>query len=112
MGCNPPKGSFKDLYGGVLDIALPCLGETICYRPRVGGVHTISAVFDEKAINIDPDTEEFISSNDPKIGIKLCDLTFEPKEGDRVDIGRKQFQVKDVREDGQGGAEIFLFKVR
>jgi len=108
---TPPKGSFKDLYCGVLDIAIPCLGESVCYRPRVGGVHTINAVFDEKAINIDPDTEEFISSNDPKIGIKLSSLPHTPQEGDRVDIGKRQFEVKDVREDGQGGAEIFMFRI-
>lgn len=111
MTDKPPKGSFKDLFGGVLDIALPCLGESVCYRPRVGGVHTIKAVFDEKAINIDPDTEEFVSSNDPKIGIKLCDLPHTPQEGDRVDIGKRVYEVKDIREDGQGGAEIFMFRI-
>lgn len=111
MSDAPPKGSFRDLYGGVLDIAIPCLGETVVYRPRRGGVHTISAVFDEKAINIDPDTEEFVSSNDPKIGIKLSDLPHIPIEGDRVDIGQRQFEVKDVQEDGQGGAEVYLFRI-
>jgi hypothetical protein len=108
---NPPKGSFKDLYCGLLNVALPCLGESVCYRPRRGGSHTINAVFDEKALSLDPDTEEIISSNDPRIGIKLSDLPFLPQEKDRVDIGKVQFEVKEVREDGQGGADIFLFKV-
>ncbi len=71
MATIPPKGSFKDLYGGVLDIAIPCLGETICYRPRVGGVHTINAVFDNKHINIDPDTEEFQTVMSEPISIKV-----------------------------------------
>ena len=106
----PPKGSFKDLYGGLLDVALPTMGETVCYRSKRGGVFTINAVFDENAIDIDPDTEEFVSSNNPRIGIKLSDLPVTPLENDRVDIGKLKFKVKEVREDGQGGAEIFLFK--
>jgi hypothetical protein len=106
-----PKGSFKDLYGGVLDVALECLGESVCYRPKAGGTHTINAVFDEKAIQTNPDTEEFVSSNDPRIGVKLCDLPFIPRENDRVDIGKLSFKVKEVQEDGQGGADIFLFRI-
>lgn len=106
-----PKGSFKDLYSGVLGITTHCLGETVCYRPKAGGVHTINAVFDEKHIDLDPDIEEFVSSNDPKIGVRLSDIPQVPEEGDRVDIGKRIFEVKDVREDGQGGAEIMLYRI-
>ena len=109
---TPPKGSFKDLYCGLLDVATDCIGETVCYRPKHGGVHTISAVFDDKAINTDPDTEEFISSREPHIGVKLSALPFTPREKDGVQIGRVQFTVKEVVEDGQGGAEIFLFRCK
>lgn len=95
---------------GLLDTVIPCFGEDVCYRPQAGGAFTIKAVFDDDHIFSDPDTEELISTNNPRIGVKLLDLAFHPLQGDRVDIGRESFDVTDVQEDGQGGAEIHLIK--
>jgi hypothetical protein len=107
---TPPKGSFKDLVCGLLDVAIPCFGESVCYRPKRGGAHTIEAVFDREAIQVDPDTEEIVASNNPRIGIKLSDIPNPPQQGDRVDIGQERFEVTDSQEDGQGGAALLLLR--
>jgi len=100
--------SFKELVGGLLDVAIPTFGETIDYRPNAGGSFSIEAVFDRSFEQIDPDTEEVIASNVPMLGIKLANLPFSPDRGDEVRIGRERFQVIDSQEDGQGGARLIL----
>jgi hypothetical protein len=108
---KPKKGSFKDMVCCLLDTAIPCFGEPVCYQPSVGGNIDITAVFDEDFIAIDPDTEEVISSNAPRIGIKVSDLPFLPTDKDHVVIGDRRFKVTDSQEDGQGGSTIFLNEV-
>ena len=108
MGENLIKGSFKDLVDCALDVLIPCCGETICYRPSKGGVFTIPAVFDDDFLDVEVDSEEFVASQSPRVGIKLCNLPFEPTDKDHVSIGKRSFKVKDSQEDGQGGATLFL----
>lgn len=108
---KPVKGSFKDLVDCVLETAIPICGELVCYRPSKGGAFTIPAVFDEDFQSVDPDTEEIVSTNRPAIGIKLRNLPFIPSDKDQVEIGERVFKVTDVREDGQGGATIFMNEV-
>ena len=67
--------SFKELVGGLLDVAIPTFGETIDYRPNAGGSFSIEAVFDRSFEQIDPDTEEVIASNVPMLGIKLANTS-------------------------------------
>lgn len=102
------KGSFKDLVDCMLGVNIPCCGETVCYRPCKGGVFTIPAVFDDDFITVDVDTEELVSSQAPRIGVRLRDLPFIPAVDDNVSIGKRHFKVNDCQEDGQGGATIFL----
>jgi hypothetical protein len=102
------KGSFKDLVGLLLDVNIPTFGEAVCYRPKKGGYFEIKAVFDEDFIDVDIDTEESVSTQAPRIGVKLATLPFDPTIDDKVSIGERKFKVKDCQEDGQGGATIFL----
>lgn len=105
-GQRPP--GFKGLVDDALGILTDCLGEKVEYRSCKGGIETIDAVFDRDYVAVDPDTERVISSNSPMIGVRLRDLPSKPVKGDIVVIGSEEFQVIDSREDGQGGAALFL----
>ncbi|PIR25611.1 MAG: hypothetical protein COX62_04640 [Deltaproteobacteria bacterium CG_4_10_14_0_2_um_filter_43_8] len=106
--------SFKELFGKVLDIAIPTMGEDVRYTSQVTGIPIdIKAVFDLKFEHVDPDTEMVISSNAPRIGVKLSDLPASPRKGDQVEIlaSGAKYLVHDSQEDGQGGASLFLHEV-
>lgn len=108
-----PKGSFKDLVDCALDVLIPCTGESdIVYFPSKGGSLKIVAVFDDDWIDVDVNTEEFVSMQAPRIGIKLNALPYPPTDRDEVGIGERRFRVKECREDGQGGATVFLREVK
>ena len=104
------KGSFKDLFAGVLSCTTKTLGEPFLYLPASGGSFELYGVFDEKFLGIDPDTEERISSSDPHLGVKLSQFEVEPRQGDQVEIEGQRYFVKEVQRDGQGGAEIMLIR--
>ena len=103
--------NFKNnLVQRVLGIATRVLGEPVQYQHQSGAVSSIQAIFDNEWQQVDPDTERVVSSNQPVIGIKLSDLLVYPKVGDLIIVidDIKNFIVQDVREDGQGGASLFL----
>lgn len=102
---------FKDLVDCALGAIIPLCGESkgVRYKHLSGGAeYKINAVFDESWELVDPETEAIISSNQPKIGIRLRDLVRKPEQDDKVIIGSRHFLVKDSLEDGQGGADLIL----
>jgi len=103
--------SFKDLVGGLLDIAIPTFGEKVDYRPKRGGSFLIDAVFDEYFEQVDPNSEEIVASNVPMIGIKAANIPFAPDQGDEVRIGQRRFRVTDSQEDGQGGISVLMYEI-
>ena len=103
--------SFKELVGGLLDVAIPTFGESIDYRPKKGGSFTIDAVFDESFEQVDPNSEEIVASNVPVIGIKASNIPFPPEQGDEVRIDQRRFKVTDSQEDGQGGISVFMYEL-
>lgn len=103
--------AFKDLVDCMLGVIIPACGEKngVRYQHKTGGAeYGINAVFDESWELVDPETEAIISSNQPKIGIRLRDLHKVPDQDDHVIIGSKRYLVKDSLEDGQGGASLVL----
>ena len=81
--------SFKGLVDSMLGTIIPCLGEAdgVIYQHKlehrsVGSPYKINAVFDEFFEFVDPDTEALVSSNQPRIGIRLRDLKDPPREAD------------------------------
>jgi len=103
--------SFKAKYENALSVLTAGLGEQVEYRPSSGGRYNLNAVFDTEYTALDPDTEQVISTNLPRIGVKLKDLASEPLKGDKVYIEGREFEIYDSQEDGQGGATLFLHKV-
>ena len=105
------RGSFRDLVGGLLDVAICTFGQDIDYRPKAGGSFSIQGVYDNKFVQIDPNTEEIVASNVLTLGVKLCDLPFEPKHGDEIRIEGVKFRVTDSQEDGHGGATLIMHRL-
>lgn len=102
--------SFKAKVGRLLTKAVNALGENAKYCHQAGGSVLIRAIFDLEAEQVDPNTEVIVSSNAPRLGVKLVDLLEAPREGDTVEVGTAIYRVVDSVEDGQGGATLWLHK--
>lgn len=85
-----------------------CLGIDIIYRPKAGGVFKFKGIFDDRAQEVDPDTEQVVSSNVYSLGIKLDDLPNPPKKGDKIEIKNIKYRVIDSQEDGAPGVSTVL----
>lgn len=101
---------FRDRVDRLLDKCTKTFGEKIIYYPKSGGSYPIEAIFDNDYENVDPETEQVVSSNQPVIGVNLNDLKFEMKKDDQARVRNLMYRVVEVREDGQGGASLFLHK--
>lgn len=101
---------FRDRVDRVLQKCTRILGESVTYYPKRGGSYCINGVFDNEYETVDPETEQVISSNSPVLGVNLNDLKFEMKIEDQVKVRNLMYKVVEVREDGQGGASLFLHK--
>jgi hypothetical protein len=101
---------FRDRVNKLLKTATKVFGEEIILMPKKGGQYKIKGIFDNEYQAIDPDTEEIISSNQPVLGVNLHELKIEPQNGDLIRIRNLIYKIIDVREDGQGGASLFLHR--
>lgn len=105
-----PPVDFDKLADKVIFHATENLGRgEIVYKPKKGGEYIIRGVFDDRAEQVDPDTEQVISTNIFTLGIRLADLPDAPAKGDRVGIGSDWFRVIDCREDGVPGVSAVLY---
>lgn len=78
------------------------------YQPKSGGQFSIRGVFDDRAEQVDPDTERVISSNVFTFGVKLDDLPRAPEKGDKVIIKNVKYRVINSLEDGVPDASTVL----
>jgi len=104
------KRDFRDRVSKVLRHCTNNFGEDVKYYPQHGGSYPIRGIFDNDYETIDPETEQVISSNQPVLGVNLNDLNFEMKKDDMIQIRNLKFKVIEIREDGQGGAQLILHK--
>ena len=103
---------FRDRVSGVLRRCTKTFGELVTYYPRSGGSYAITAIFDNDVELVDPETEQVITSNQSRIGVNLSKINFELKVTDQVQVRNIRYKVVEVKEDGQGGAELYLNKVK
>jgi len=101
---------FRDRVDKILQSCTSVFGEDVLLLPNKGGRYKIKGIFDNDYEAIDADTEQLISSNQPVLGINLHRIKIHPKAGDKVKIRNLTYSIIDVREDGQGGASLFLHK--
>jgi len=102
---------FEDLAKGAFDIIKTSLGTKVLeatYKPKQGGAFKLRGVFDDRAQEIDPDTEQHVSSNVFTFGIKLDDIPNLPVKGDKVVIKNQLYRVIEALEDGVPGVSTVL----
>jgi hypothetical protein len=102
--------NFKDLVDDMLGVLTETFGEAVYYQHKKlkAQPYKITAVFDEMWEFTDPQTQAVVSTNAPRLGIRMSDLRVTPEQDDKVIIGKRHFLVKDSLEDGQGGAYLML----
>lgn len=105
------SSGFDKLTAGAQEHFKSTFGETVEYEPRLGGSLSVVGVFNDKALFVDPQTEQVVSSQQPTLGVKRSDLDAAPIKGDRVTIRGKKYLVHDSQEDGEGWLHLFLHEV-
>lgn len=106
----PPK-DFEDHAKDAFDRIKNSVGtklNEITYQHKSGGTANIKGIFDDRAQDVDPDTEQPVSSNVYTLGIKLDDLLKAPVKGDKITIKKKLYRVVDALEDGIPGVSTVL----
>lgn len=103
---------FRRLTDTILDKCMDTFGEKklVTYYPKAGGVYEVRGIFDNEGTVFDVSTEQYVSTTQPRLGINLNDFPVDPKQGDELVLRNIRFKVQDKREDGQGGATLFLHK--
>lgn len=103
-----PKPYFKALVDNALGAIIGTCGERVrvVSKDRRYPPFDMSSVYDDNFKYIDPETENLVSSNEPAIGYRMSDTPKPLLAGDKVHVysERLNYVVKNVIEDGQGGA--------
>lgn len=102
---------FRERVDGILRRCTDTFGEQVTLYPKKGGVHKIRAIFDNEHTLVDPDTEQPLSAQQPMLGINLNDVPVDIVYGDIFEVRNIRYRVIENREDGQGGASIFLHRL-
>lgn len=103
--------SFLAKASRMLDVTKRSLGEKVTYRHKDGASVEIFGVWSNQFELLDADTQTMVVSSQTNIGVKLADLADQPKQDDEIDFQGVAYRVVDVQEDGQGAAQIFLYKI-
>lgn len=107
-----PPIDFDELASDAFEEIKCALSTDALYLPKAGGQISIRGPFDDRAQEVDPDTEIAISSNVYTLGIKLADLPNLPVKGDIVRIKNIDYRVIDSKEDGAPGVSTVLILQR
>lgn len=105
------SSGFDKLTAGIQEHFKNTFGESVEYEPRLGGSTTLVGVFNDKALFVDPQTQQVVSSQQPTLGVKRSDMDAAPVKGDRVIVRGKKYLVHDSQEDGEGWLHLFLHEV-
>lgn len=103
-----PPINFEDLAEKAFDAIQDTLSTDAIYKPKAGGQFKIRGPFDDRAQQVDPDTEQVISSNIFTFGLQLSDLKSPPKKGDSLVVKNQTYKVIDSQEDGVPGVSVVL----
>ena len=107
-----PPIDFEEMASDAFEEIKCAVGIEATYFPKVGAPVDIVGIFDDRAQEVDPDTEIAISSNVYTLGIKLADLPNLPVKGDTVRIKNIDYRVIDSKEDGAPGVSAVLILQR
>ena len=87
-------------------------GEKVVFRPQVGGSFIVDGIFfdDFSAQETETGTELFTVT--PNVDVKLEDLPFRPKMGDRFEVQNQSYKIVSVEPDSLGMVTCFLHRER
>lgn len=99
-----------DWDGLVLGPAIAQFGEAVTYTFANWIAVSITAVFDEQYIGVEPANGQAVATAMPVLGVQLSQFPAPPQQGDSVLIQRtgERFVVREVRPDGHGAAKLML----
>ena len=94
----------------VLGPTLAQFGEAVTYTYATGAPISITGVFDEQYLGVEPADGQTVTSAMPVLGVQLSQFPARPQQGDGVFIVRtaQRFIVREVRPDGHGAAKLML----
>ncbi|MBF0305774.1 MAG: hypothetical protein HQL41_09020 [Alphaproteobacteria bacterium] len=98
----------------VLGPAMGVFGGTAMFTPGGGAPMPVTGVFDavHRLVEVDMGQNASgtlaVSSTAPAFGIRLKDFPAAPEQGDGLRWGGVDYQIVDIRPDGQGGAQLIL----
>lgn len=95
------RADFKSIIAGEFS-------EKITVRTGVNSVE-VDAIFDETYQVVDPQTNAVVMSTKPRVTIFRADVAFAITVGTSQVVARsKTFRVRDVQNDGEGSATLYL----
>jgi hypothetical protein len=85
-------------------------GEPVRYLPATTAPFSITGIYDEAYVEVDPASGMGVTSAKPVLGVQLSQFPVPPEQGDRLVIIRtgEPFYVKEVRPDSHGAAKLML----
>lgn len=107
-----PPIDFEKLANPAFDVIKNTVGTKATYLPKAGGLIEVRGPFDDRAQEVDPDTERVVSSNIYTFGLKLDDIPSPPVKGDRLIINTIEYIVINANEDGVPGVSTVLIMHR
>lgn len=104
-----PPNDFASLANSAFDTIKNIVGNgEALYLPKSGGQFSVKGPFDDRAREVDPDTNQLISSNVFTFGLHLSDIPVSPSKGDKLIIDGTAYQVIKSEEDGVPGVSTVL----
>ena len=93
----------------VLSPVMGTFEEDVLYMPAAGLPYAATGVFTEgfESIDLGPD-EPPATSELPRIGVRLSQLSTAPGQGDQLVIRSLTYVVQEVRLDSHGRADLIL----
>lgn len=87
-------------------------GQSVTYTPQVGSAFAFTAIRDELHLQERVGQSKINeSTTEIRLAVRLVDMDTQPTQGDTLNTGGVDYEVRDVQPDGQGGATLLLIEV-
>lgn len=95
---------------GIIKTVNGTFGTTVSYTAKGQSAVSIKAVFDAAFVSVQSGGEVTVASTQPVLFVRIADLPQKPSNSDTATINSVNYKVKEVQEDGWGGALLALQK--
>jgi hypothetical protein len=87
------------------------LGTAVTFTPNGDDPEELTGVFEKSYQAVTPDGGVVVQSTQPRLLIKLSDVSRLPAAADTFTVSGTDYEVIESQEDGQGGVLVYLHKV-